>query len=86
MIKSEFTYWPSVRMFCSRTWINLINKTHKYSLRLILNDHESSLMELLRRENNDMINHKRNIQMLLIVILKTTKNLAPAIIEGMFNA
>ena len=57
MIKSEFTYWPLVRMFRSRTWINLITKTHKYSLRLILNDHESSLVELLRRENNDMINH-----------------------------
>ena len=50
-------------MLCPRTLNNLIY-THECSLRLTLNDHESSLVEL-HRENSDIANHQRSIQILL---------------------
>ena len=62
----------------------LINITHKSSLRLIPNDHESSLVELFR-ENTDAKNHQRNIQILLRQVLKVTKVLSPPITGGIFN-
>ena len=72
-------------MSCSRTSNNVINKTQKRSLRLILNEREISFADLLR-DNNDLPNHQRNIQILLTEVFKTTKNLALPIMEGMFNA
>ena len=54
MIKSQFIYCPLVWMFYSRTSSNLINKTQECYLRLILNDHESSFVELLQ-ENSDIL-------------------------------
>ena len=72
-------------MLCFRTSNNLITKTHERSLRLILNDHESSFIELLQ-ENHDITNQQRNIPILLTEAFKTTKNLAPPIIKGTINA
>ena len=83
--KAQFTYCPLVWMFYCRTSNNLINKTHERSFGLILNDHESSFVEALRK-NNDVINHQRNIQILLTEAFKENKSLAPPIMEGMFNA
>ena len=57
---------------------------HECSLRLILNNHESSFVELLW-ETNNIPNHKRNSQVLLTGVFKATKNLAPPIMEDMFN-
>ena len=72
-------------MFCSRTSKNLINKTHECFLRPILNDNESSFVEVLR-ENNDIANPHRNIQIDFTKVLKTIKNLARPVIEDLFNA
>ena len=63
MIKSQFTYCPIVWMFCTRTLNNLIF-THKCFLRLILNDRESSFVEL-HRGNSDVANRQGSIQILL---------------------
>ena len=79
MIKSQFTYCPLVWMFCSRTSNNLINETHERSLRLILNDHESSFVEV--RNDNDITYHQKSIQILLTEAFKTTKNIALPILE-----
>ena len=70
-------------MSCSRTSNNVINKTQKRSLRR--NEREISFADLLR-DNNDLPNHQRNIQILLTEVFKATKNLALPITEGMFNA
>ena len=72
-------------MFCSRTSKNLINKTHECFLRPILNDNESSFVEVLR-ENNDIANPHRNIQIDFTKVLKTIKNLARPVIEDLINA
>ena len=72
-------------MFCFRTSNNLINKTQERSLRLILNDLEKCFVEVFR-ENNDITNHQRKIQISLTDAFKTTKNLSASIMEDMFNA
>ena len=44
---------------------------------MILNDHESDL-ETLLQNSNDICNHRRNIQTLLIEISKIKNGFAPA--------
>ena len=56
IIKSQFSYWPLVWMFCLRTLNNMINKLHERSLRIILNDYSSDFNMLLEN-NNDICNH-----------------------------
>ena len=55
----------------------MINKVHERALRVILNDRES---ETLLQNNNDVFNHHRNIQTLLIEIFKIKKGFAPPIV------
>ena len=43
LIKSQFNYCPLIRMFCSRTSNNMINKIHERTLELILNDRTGDL-------------------------------------------
>ena len=47
IVKSQFSYWTLVWMFCSRTSNNMINKIRERALRVILNDHESYFETLL---------------------------------------
>ena len=56
----------------------MINKVHERALRVILNDHESDF-ETLLQNNNDVCNHHRNIQTLLIEIFKINKGFAAPI-------
>ena len=48
LIKSQFSYYPVVLMFCSRQTNNMINKIHKKALRIVLNDHISDFEIMLR--------------------------------------
>ena len=52
-------------MFCSKTLNNMINKIHERALRLILNDHRSDFDTLLQN-NNDICNHHKNMQILMV--------------------
>ena len=54
----------------------MINKVHERTLRGLLNDHESDFEKMLQI-NNDVCNHHRNIQTLLIEIFKIKKGFAP---------
>ena len=78
IIKSQFSYFPLVWMFCLRTLKNMINKLHERSLRIILNDYSSDF-NILLENNNDICNHHRNIQTLLIEVFKMKNGLAPPI-------
>ena len=69
IIKPKFSYCPLVWMLYSRTSNNMINKLHERSLRTILNDYSSNF-NILLENNNDLCNHHRNIQALLIEVLK----------------
>ena len=63
---------------------NMINKLHERSLRIILNDYSSDL-KILLENNNDICNHHRNIQALLIEVFKMKNELAPPIMESILN-
>ena len=62
----------------------MINKVHEKALRALLNDHESDFEKLLHI-NNDVCNHHRNIQTLLIEIFKIKKGFAPLIMESILE-
>ena len=72
IVKSQFSYCPVVWMFYSRTSNNMINTVHERAPSVLLNDHESNFEKLLHI-NNDVCNHHRNIQTLLIEIFKIKK-------------
>ena len=85
LIKSQFNYWPLIRMICSRTSNNMINKIHERALRLILNDHTSDFDTLLQN-NNNTCNHHRNIQTLMTETYKIKNNMNPPIMDLMFES
>ena len=82
IIKSQFSYCPRVWMLCLRTSNNMINKLHEGSLRIILNEYSSNFNI---ENNNDLSNHHRNIQVLLIEVFKMKNELAPPIMESILN-
>ena len=62
-INAQFTYCPLIWMFSSKGCYKRINKIHERSLRLILNDCESSFDSLLSTLNEKTI-HQRCINIL----------------------
>lgn len=63
-------------MIWPRKLNKMINKVHERELRLVLNVLTSDLKTLLQK-NNDVCNNCKNIQTLLIEILKIKNGLAP---------
>ena len=84
IIKSQFSNCLLVWMFYSRTSNNMINKLHERSLRIILNDYSNDF-NILLENNNDICNHHRNIQALLIEVFKMKNELAPPIMDSTLN-
>ena len=70
-------------MFCSRAGGNLINKTQERSLRLITND-KTSTFEHLLQINNEITTHQRNLQLLMVDVLKLINDFAQPIVEDLF--
>ena len=62
----------------------MINKLQERSLRIVLDDFASDFKTLLQN-NNDISNHHRNIQTLLIELYKIRNGLAPPLVESMFH-
>ena len=54
------------------------------SLRIKLNDYSSNL-NILLENNNDVSNHHKNIQALLIEVFKMKNRLSPLIMESILN-
>ena len=83
MIKSQFSYCPSIWMFSSRQSNNLINKVHERSLRLITNNQNSSF-ETLFQNNKDITFHQKNLQILMTEVYDIVKGGALAIMKNLF--
>ena len=62
----------------------MINKLHKRSLRIILNDYSSDF-NILLENNNGICNHHRNTQALLTEVFKMKNGLAPPIMESILS-
>ena len=71
-------------MFYSRTLNNKINSIHERALRITYNDRKSSFEKLLRKGNTVSIHH-RNLQVLATEIFKIKNNIAPKIINEIFQ-
>ena len=71
-------------MFCSRTSDNMINKVHERALRVILGD-DLSDFEFLLQNYKDICSHHKSIQSLKIDIFKIKNELAPPIMNSMFE-
>ena len=83
MIKSQLSYCPLVWMFCSRTSNTTINKLNERSLELYWSElYYSSDFNILLENNNEICNHHRNIQALLIEVFKINNELAPPIMDS----
>ena len=62
----------------------MINKVDKRALRVILGD-DLSDFETLLQNNKDICNHRKNIQILMIEMFKIKNELAPSIMDSMFE-
>ena len=85
VIKSQFNYCVLVWMFYSRISNNMINKVHERApLREILGADLSNFKSLLQN-NKDIYSHHKNIQSLIIEMFKIKIELAPPILDSMFE-
>ena len=62
----------------------MINKVHKRALRVNLGDDLSDFKFLLQN-NKDIWSHHKNIQSIMIEFFKTKNELAPPIMDSMFE-
>ncbi len=82
-ILSQFLYCPVIWMFCHKSDMNMINKTHKRALRTVYNDHTLDLPELFGLENCDSI-HNRHLQLLMVEVYKTINKHNPQLLWDLF--
>ena len=68
-IKSQFSYYPLIWIFCSRTSMNKLNNIHEKYPRLVTNDYNSNFDELLEPYHELSI-HKTCINYLMIEVYK----------------
>ena len=83
-ITSQFGYCPLIWIFHSRTLNNKINSIHERALRITYSNRKSPFEELLRKENIFSIHH-RNLQVLATEIFKIKNNIAPEILNSIFQ-
>ena len=83
-IKSEFSYWFLIWMFTSEGLNKKINRIHEKSLRLVLNDHQSTLDEMLDTLNEKTI-HQQCIERLLTEVYKFLNSYSLDIMNKVFH-
>ena len=81
---SQFSYFPLVRMFCSRALNNKINRLHERCLRMVYIDKKSTYENLLVRDRSVSV-HVRNLQILAIEMFKVHSDLSPPIFKELFH-
>ena len=83
-ITSQFSYFPLIWMFHSRTLNNRINNIHERALRLTYKDNQFSFKELLEKDHSVTVHHKI-LQFLVTEIFKVKNDLAPDIMKDVFE-
>ena len=61
-----------------------INFIHERSLRIVYDDYDTTLEDLLKKDNSVSIHH-RNVQKVSIEMLKVKHNLCPEFIQNIFH-
>ena len=82
-ILSQSNYCPLVWMFCDRTLDNEINRINEKALRIASQNKIADFNTLLL-ESNSLSIHKRNLQLLMIEVCKTVKNVNPSTMKEIF--
>ena len=82
--KEQLSCCPLIWTFCSRCSNNLICKLQERALRVVYNDHDSSLNQLVEKANENSINIK-NINNLMTEIYKFSNGLSPPIMSKIFK-
>ena len=83
-ITFQFSYYPLIWMFHSRTLNNRINNIHERALGLTYKDNQSSFKELLEKDHSLTVHHK-NVQALDTEIFQVKNDLAPNIMKDVFG-
>ena len=83
-VTSQFDYCPLIWTFHSRALNNKINSIHERALRITYSDRTSTFEELLNKDNSASIHH-RNLQVLVIELYKVKSNMAPEILNELFQ-
>ena len=83
-ITSQFGYCPLIWTIHCRTLNNKINSIHERTLRITYNNRKSFFEELLRKDNTVSI-HDRNLQLWATEIFKIKNNMAPEILNEIFQ-
>ena len=81
--KGQFNYCPLVWMLHSRRLNNKINRLHERCLRVVHNNNQNTLQELLDLDNSVSIHHK-NLQCLAIELYKIFNGISPDIMKDVF--
>ena len=71
-------------MFCGKTANEEVNRVHKRSLRVLLNDFDSTFEELLHR-NDEVSIHVQNVQKLMLEVYKCITSGNPSFLWEFFN-
>ena len=83
-VRSHFAYCPLVWMLHNRTLNNKINRIHERALRVVYQNKTLTFDELLLKDNSIRVHHK-NLQILAAEIFKVRNELAPKIMEEIFE-
>ena len=80
-IKSQFNYCPLVWMFHDRIINSKVNKIRERALRIVCKDSGNDFVNTVY---NSVTKHQRNLQLLMIEIFKTKKDLNPTFMKDVF--
>ena len=83
-IASQFGCCPLIWMFHSRALNNKINSIHERALRITYSDRTSTFEELLNKNKSVSIHH-RNLRVLVTEPYKVKSNMAPEILNEIFQ-
>ena len=83
-IKSQFTYFPLLWMFCTKHSIGRINSINERCQRLIQQNFASDFEVLLENANEKQV-HQKCIELLMIEIYKYLNGLSPDIMNDIFK-
>ena len=83
-IKSQFSYYPLISMFCSKTSMNKLNHIPKKCLPLVKNDYNSNFSKLLE-SSHELLIHKTCIIYLMIEVYKYLHGLFPELMTDIFT-
>ena len=71
-------------MFCGKTTNDEVNSVHKRTLRVLLNDYDSSFEEFLHR-NEEVAIHEKNLQKVMLEVYRSVTSGNPSFMWEFFN-